>query len=162
MVVRVQLPLSLQMSKWWTRVYQSEYTILQTKLSKICELKMWQYLWILIRLTLVPSGMILCKFQHIHLVMMLLMLTSNEQETRVLLVLVFLMMTKHARQVGVQPPLPPGSGALGEAQQRSQLQLQLIKLMLQTMQHMIIYQLRNLLKHLMYLWQKIKEQLKLN
>lgn len=43
--------------------------------------------------------------------MMLLMLTSNEQETRVLLVLVFLMMTKPARQVGVQPPLPPGSGA---------------------------------------------------
>ena len=94
---------------------------------------------------------ILCKFQHVHLVMLLLVLTSNEQETRVLLVLVFLMMTKPARQVGVQPPLPPGSGALGEAQQRSQPQLQLIKLMLQMMQHMIIYQLRNLLKHLMYL-----------
>ena len=55
--------------------------------------------------------------------MLLLVLTSNEQETRVLLVLVFLMMTKPARQVGVQPPLPPGSGALGEAQQRSQLKL---------------------------------------
>ena len=66
---------------------------------------------------------ILCEFQHVHLVMMLLMLTSNEQETRVLLVLVFLMMTKPARQVGVQPPLPPGSGALGEAQQRSRLKL---------------------------------------
>ena len=51
------------------------------------------------------------------------MLTSNEQETGVLLVLVFLMMTKPARQVGVQPPLPPGSGALGEAQQRSRLKL---------------------------------------
>jgi hypothetical protein len=35
--------------------------------------------------------------------MLLLVLTSNEQETRVLLVLVFLMMTKPARQVGVQP-----------------------------------------------------------
>ena len=66
---------------------------------------------------------ILCEFQHVHLVMMLLMLTSNEQETRVLLVLVFLMMTKHARQVGVQPTPPPGSGALGEAQQRSRLKL---------------------------------------
>jgi len=55
--------------------------------------------------------------------MLLLVLTSNEQETRVLLVLVFLMMTKPARQVGVQPPAPPGSGALGEAQQRSQLKL---------------------------------------
>ena len=66
---------------------------------------------------------ILCEFQHVHLVMLLLVLTSNEQETRVLLVLVFLMMTKPARQVGVQPPLPPGSGALGEAQQRSQLKL---------------------------------------
>lgn len=51
------------------------------------------------------------------------MLTSNEQETRVLLVLVFLMMTKHARQVGVQPTPPPGSEALGEAQQRSRLKL---------------------------------------
>lgn len=116
MTLRVRFPLSLQ-------VYQNEYTTLQTKLSKICELKMWQYLWILIRLTLVPSGMILCKFQHVHLVMMLLMLTSNEQETRVLLLLVFLIMTKHARQVGVQPPFPPGSGALGEAQQRSRLKL---------------------------------------
>ena len=123
MVVRVQLPLSLQVSKWWTRVYQFEYTILHTKLSKICELKMWQYLWILIRLTLAPSGIILCEFQHVHLVMLLLVLTSNEQETRVLLVLVFLMMTKHARQVGVQPTPPPGSGALGEAQQRSRLKL---------------------------------------
>ena len=66
---------------------------------------------------------ILCKFQHVHLVMLLLVLTSNEQETRVLLVLVFLIMTKPARQVGVQPPLPPGSGALGEAQQRSRLKL---------------------------------------
>lgn len=116
MTLRVRFPLSLQM-------YQNEYTTLQTKLSKICELKMWQYLWILIRLTLVPSEMILCKFQHVHLVMMLLMLTSNEQETRVLLLLVFLIMTKHARQVGVQPTPPPGSGALGEAQQRSRLKL---------------------------------------
>ena len=66
---------------------------------------------------------ILCEFQHVHLVMLLLVLTSNEQETRVLLVLVFLMMTKHARQVGVQPTPPPGSGALGEAQQRSRLKL---------------------------------------
>ena len=39
--------------------------------------------------------------------MLLLVLTSNEQETRVLLVLVFLMMTKPARQVGVQPPPSP-------------------------------------------------------
>ena len=116
MTLRVRFPLSLQ-------VYQNEYTTLQTKLSKICELKMWQYLWILIRLTLVPSGIVLCEFQHVHLVMMLLMLTSNEQETRVILVLVFLIMTKPARQVGVQPPLPPGSGALGEAQQRSRLKL---------------------------------------
>ena len=59
--------------------------------------------------------MILCEFQHVHLVMLLLVLTSNEQETRVLLVLVFLMMTKPARQVGVQPPLPPGSGAAGRS-----------------------------------------------
>ena len=66
---------------------------------------------------------ILCEFQHVHLVMMLLMLTSNEQETRVLLVLVFLMMMKPARQVGVQPTPPPGSEALGEAQQRSRLKL---------------------------------------
>ena len=116
MTLRVRFPLSLQ-------VYQNEYTTLQTKLSKICELKMWQYLWILIRLTLVPSGMILCKFQHVHLVMMLLMLTSNEQETRVLFLFVFLIMTKHARQVGVQPTSPPGSGTLGEAQQRSRLKL---------------------------------------
>ena len=47
--------------------------------------------------------------------MLLLVLTSNEQETRVLLVLVFSMMTKPARQVGVQPPLPPGSGAAGRS-----------------------------------------------
>lgn len=47
--------------------------------------------------------------------MLLLVLTSNEHETRVLLVLVFLMMTKPARQVGVQPPLPPGSGAAGRS-----------------------------------------------
>ena len=116
MTLRVRFPLSLQ-------VYQNEYTALQTKLSKICKVLMWQYLWILIRLTLAPSWIILFKFQHVHLVMMLLMLTSNEQETRVLLVLVFLMMTKHTRQVGVQPTPPPGSGALGEAQQRSQLKL---------------------------------------